>query len=443
MKDYILEDWLLEADTPAVGGQPDMSAGQAPATDAMMGPLSAPQINNQQTQGINPQTGDPQPDINVSNIDSVQGDEDISNDPVAPDMPEQPEEKDFETWRKEYFKNSIKGDAQELIDFLNEVRDLEGLFPIQRKFVEDNFNIQLLRQNSNIDKASKDIRKNIKAQLDKNNPVTSVINHIIAVLDTIPTLNNIFIKTKGYGNLKGDLHRKYIAALLGGVQVGSGNNSEDIIFNDKEYSILISTRFNSEWGDVMLGQWNMKEDDPERYLSNPELKRLRDGSPEEKDVLRRRIILESIAKHFENRSFIINVVDEDGTIHYLGWDIGGSLRAAYTDGKLIVKTTISDNSDAFISDEGEIVPYMDLDIRFGKETGEQNDDGTPEVEELSFLEKRNGMLFLNADVKTIKLAADSMQGMVFKQVPYNGNPSDLKVLSRCVYSVADLVLRQC
>jgi hypothetical protein len=36
-----------------------------------------------------------------------------------------------------------------------------------------------------------------------------------------------------------------------------------------------------------------------------------------------------------------------------------------------------------------------------------------------------------------------MQGLVFKQMPYNGNPSDLKVLSRCVFSAQDLIFRQC
>jgi hypothetical protein len=86
---------------------------------------------------------------------------------------------------------------------------------------------------------------------------------------------------------------------------------------------------------------------------------------------------------------------------------------------------------------------MDLDIYYGKETGEQNEDGTPEVEELQFIERKNGMLFLTAEMKTIKEAADSMQGIVFKQVPYNGNGSDLKVLSRCIYSAADLLLRNC
>jgi hypothetical protein len=82
--------------------------------------------------------------------------------------------------------------------------------------------------------ASKLIRKNIKEQLDKNNPATSVINHVANVLDTMPHLNNTFIKMMGYSGNKGELHRKFIAALTGSVQVSSSPDRENIIFNEKE-----------------------------------------------------------------------------------------------------------------------------------------------------------------------------------------------------------------
>ena len=441
MKRYVMEDWLdslKEAEISPTSSAPDgLGAGGPPSTDAYSGQLA--NVGQQSTDTTAQNKGD---DPNISN--QMDQPDDVSNDPHTPDMPEeQGDVKDFEKWRNEYLQESIKGDTHKLTDMLNAVRDKEGLQRVQRKFVEDNWNVQLVRQNANVEKASKEIRRNIKDQLDRNNPATSVVNHMTAVLEIDPNLNNIFIKLSGYGGLKGDLHRKYVAALMGGVQVGSGANTEDIIYNEKDYSILISTRFNSEWGDVMLGSWSMKEDDPDRYLSEPEKKRLDEGSPEEKDVLRRRIILESITHQFETRAFIINVVADDGTIYTLGWDIAGSLKAAYADGKMLVKTKVSDSSEAMITDEGQVVPYMDLDIYYTKETGEQNENGSPEVEELPFIEKRNGMLFLTAELKTIKEAATSMQGIVFKETPYNGNPSDLKVLTRCIYSAYDLLMRQC
>jgi hypothetical protein len=427
-----VDAWLAEQDIPAAGGQPDPAGMQAPAVDPNQG------------MGAEAPDGDP----NVANMDQQNQlgppSDDVEQDPVAPDMPDdEPDMDDFEVWKNSYLKESIKGDTNQLMDMLSQVRDKEDLQPYQRKFVEDNWNIQLIRQNANVEQASNEIRKNIKGQLDKNNPATSVVNHISAVLETIPTLNNIYIKLNGYAGLKGDLHRKLIAALIGGVQVGSGGNNEDVIFNERDYSIQISTRFNARWGDVMLGNWSLKEDDPERYLKEPELKRLRSGSPEERDVLRRRIVSESIAELFETRAFIINVVGENGTIYTMGWDLAGSLRSAYTDGKLVVKTRASDNSEAMIDDNGNIVPLLDLSILFVKETGGQNEDGLPETEEIEFMERRDGMLFLTADMHTINEASTVLQGAVFKETPYMGNPSDLKTLVRCVYSAHDLLMRQC
>jgi hypothetical protein len=141
---------------------------------------------------------------------------DISKDPQAPDMPDEKDPEDFERWKNNYLKESIKGDSQKLIDMINDVRDLD-LMEYPRKFVEDNLQIQFLRQNSNIEKASKEIRKLIREQLDQNNPSVSCVNHRFNVLQQDPTLSNVFIKLEALHGMKGDLHRKYVAALLGGV----------------------------------------------------------------------------------------------------------------------------------------------------------------------------------------------------------------------------------
>ena len=436
---YVFDDWLMEADTPAMGGQPDMAAGGSPG--------STPAGN----MGPPPQQG-MQPDPNVANQgqqDPAQGQNqqppDISQDPQGPDMPEQPDEGDFEQFKKMFFKESIKGDSQKLIDMLKQIRECDKhLLPYQRKFVEDNLNIQTLRLNANIDKASKEIRELVKKQLDRNNPAVSVANHMCEVLETVPLLNNIFIKLNGYEGMKGDLHRKFVAALLGAVQVGNGADKADIIFNAKEYAIMISTRFNAKWGRVFIGDWSLREDDPERYLKEPEIKRLGEGSPEEKDVLRRRVVAESIADKFNQRAYVVHTVDDDGTICVAGWDIATSLKNAYANGKLVVRTRHSDNSEAMITDEGEIVPFIDLNIYYVKETGQQDEDGMPETDEVEFMQRRDGMLFLTASKQTLKEAASAMgTGMVYKEIPYTGNPSDLKILQRCVYSTSDLLLKTC
>lgn len=439
MKDIIMEDWLVEFDIPAAAAQPDPPMGGGQFMDNPFG--GGP--SQDQAFGASPSA-----DPSITNMPPANNlgaeEEDVENDPKEPDMPEmQAKVEDFEIWKKNYFKESIKGDPNSLLEFMAAVREQDDLRPYQRKFVEDNWNIQLLRLNSNIEKASKEVRKLIKQQLDRNNPSTSVINHLVAALESAPQLNHIFIKMQGYGASKGELHRKYLASLLGAVQVSSSHETENIIFNESEYSIKIATRCNSDWGEVPIGGWHLREDDAERYLSEPEVKRLSDGSPEERDVLRRRVVMESIAKKFEQISFIVHVVQDDGMIHAMGWDLANSLRGAYVEGKLVVKTKNANNSEAMIDENGAIIPLMDMAIYYVRDSGGQDEDGQPDKENVEFMQYRNGMVWLTAGMQTIREAATTMQGIQFKEIPYQGNPSDLQNLRRCVYSTHDLLMRHC
>jgi hypothetical protein len=436
MANHALEEWLREASGDIPGGQqPPMAGG---------GNITGPDMPT-------PGTGAPT-DPNVANPAPPQTDPapvqqqndmpDVSNDPASPDMPEQISEQDFEQWKNSFFKETIKGDVNKLIDMIHQVRD-HDLDAYPRKFVEDNLQVCFLRQHSNIDKASKDIRRLVKDDLDQNNPSVSLVNHISNVLDSMPELNNIFIKLKGLLGMKGDLHRKFIASIIGGVQVGTGGNNEDIIYNERDYSIRLSTRYNDKWGKVDIGKWSLREDDPERYLTEPEQRRLEEGSPEEKDVLRRRVVMESISEVFKKRGFLINAVGQDGTVYTLGWDIATSLRGAYTDGKLVVRTIESDNSEAMIDDQGAIIPYVDIKIKYVKDSGGVDEDGKPAKEEVDFMERIDGMLFLTAQFNIIREASTSFPGIVLKETPYNGNPSDLQVIQRCVPSSAEILMRQC
>lgn len=440
MSKHALEEWLAEASGDVPGGQAPMGQPDAPpmggpppgdpnAANPPAPKMAPPGATNQQNS----------PDAEKKSAEMP----DVSKDPQAPDMPEKASEQDFETWKNEFFKESVKGDVGKLIEMIQTIRDAD-LEAYPRKFVEDNLQICFLRQNANIEKAAKAIRNNIKQNLDQNNPSVSLVNHLLSALQATPELNNVFIKLKGLLGMKGDLHRKYMASLLGAVQVGTGGNNEDIIYNERDYSIRISTRFNDKWGRVDIGKWSLKEDDPERYLTEPEQKRMEEGSPEEKDVLRRRVVMESIAEGFKKRSFMVHVVGQDGTIATLGWDLSGSLKSAYTSGKLVVKTIQSDNSEAMIDDDGEIIPYMDIKIKYVKDAeGGVDEDGKPAKEEHDFMERIDGMLFLTAQYKILKEAASSFSGVVLKETPYTGNPSDLKTIMRCVPSAPELLMRNC
>jgi len=430
-----LEDWLI-GEQGAYGTGTDTMTGMAGAV-----PQSDPNM------GLVSPAASPQGDPNIANMpvgDMGEPEQDVTDDPQVPDMPEDMgEEVDFEKWKKDFIVATTKGDVEELKQMLLDVRERD-LDPYQRKFVEDNYQIILLRENANIDEASKDIRRLLKEEVDHNNPGTSLANHITAVLEKYPLLDNIFIKLGGLYSMKADQHRKFIGALTGSVQVGSGGNNEDLVFNEKDYSIRISTRMNARWGDVYLGDWSLRADDPDRYLKQPELKRLENGSPEEKEALKHRVIIESIAEMFKTRAFYINVVDTDGTIYTLGWDVATSLTAGFTDGKLVVKTAETEDSEAMIDDDGSIIPFTDIRIVFMQETGQMDEEGNPDTREAEFMvRKAGGRLILNAELDIVREASTSFQGMGFKETPWQGNPTDLKALARCVPSSSELILRQC
>ena len=430
MSNHALEEWLVE-DAGDVGGGPPMMGGGNLGADPGAGAPSDPNVASPA-----PPESDPEPQQQQNSIP------DITSDPAAPDMPEEMDEQDFEQWKDAYFKETVKGDVNKLVDMIHQVRDLD-LDAYPRKFVEDNLQVCFLRQNANVDKASKEIRKLVKDDLDQNNPSVSLVNHIISTMEAMPELNNVFIKLKGLLGMKGDLHRKFITGIIGGVQVGTGGNNEDVVYNEKDYSIRLSTRYNDKWGKVDIGKWSLREDDPERYLTEPEQRRLEEGSPEEKDVLRRRVVMESIAETFKKRGFLINVVGQDGTIYTLGWDLAGSLKGAYTDGKLVVRTIQSDNSEAMIDDQGAIIPYVDIKIKYVKEAGGVDEQGKPAKEEHDFMERIDGMLFLTSQFNILREAASSFPGIVLKETPYTGNPSDLRVLQRCVPNAPEILMRQC
>lgn len=417
--------WLNEQDALGGPAQPDNAAGGPPASQP--GTPGDPMGQNPTAMRMDQQPDEP---------------EDISKDPSFPDMPEEEGEDDFEIWKIKFVKDSIKGDPNNLIQKILSVRNRE-LSAIQRKFVEDNIDICFLRQTANILQTSNEIRKLIKKDFDRTNPATTLIKHVTDTLEKSPLLNEIYIKLMGLGGAKSDQHRKFVASLLGAVQVGSGGQNEDLIFEEVDYSIRISTRYNARWGDVNIGRWFLREDDPERYLKPAEQDRLEGGSPEEKDVLRRRVIIESIAETFRERAFVINVVGMDGTVYHLGWDLGNSLKSAYLDGKLVVRTGDNDTKEAFIDEEGSIITVPNMSIYYVKEGNGVNQNGRPDIEEIEFLAHRDGTLYLTAQLDLVKEAAVSLQGISYRETLWQGNPSDILKIMRCVPSSPEMLLRQC
>lgn len=434
--DYYNFSFWLEADQPGAAPMPGDPAGGMPPAEGPPAEAGPPL----QGAGQNSPPG-PNPD------QGGQGGEDVTQEPAAP-MGMDDEEggnQDYEQWKKTFFKLAIKGDPVEMMNALEPIREQQGLTAPQRKFVEDNWNILVLRQNANIDKASKEVRKLIKQNLDRNNPAVSVMQHMTNVLEEsdTPQLRDVYVKLSGLYGLKSDLHRKYMAAMTGSIQVGGGGSGEDLAYSEKDYSIRFSTRFGTQFGEISVGKWSLQQDDPERYLQEAELERLSDGSPEEKQVLRRRVVIESIAERFKNRAFLLHVVAPDeGAVYCIGWDMSDSLLAGYKEGKIIVRSRDASDSEAMIDDEGAIVPLLDLSILYLKETGESDENGKPKTKEVPFMERRDGMLYLNAQLETVRDVSTGMQGIFFKELPFNGNPSDIKGIMRAVPNLEEILMRR-
>jgi hypothetical protein len=143
------------------------------------------------------------------------------------------------------------------------------------------------------------------------------------------------------------------------------------------------------------------------------------------------------------RAFLINVVGMDGTVAHMGWDLGNSLRSAYLDGKLVVRTEDNDNKESFIDEEGSIISVPNMAIYYVKEGDQIGPKGKAEIEEIEFISYRDGMLYLSAQLDLVKEAAQTLQGILYRETLWQGNPTDIKKILRCVPSSPEMLLRQC
>ena len=96
-----------------------------------------------------------------------------------------------------------------------------------------------------------------------------------------------------------------------------------------------------------------------------------------------------------------------------------------------------------IDDDGKILPAVDMKVVYLKNTGSLDKDGKPVIEENDFMERIDGILYLTASQQILKEASSSFTGLLWQEIPYNGNPSDLRVLMRCVPSASECLLRVC
>jgi hypothetical protein len=108
-----------------------------------------------------------------------------------------------------------------------------------------------------------------------------------------------------------------------------------------------------------------------------------------------------------------------------------------------MRTKTNDAMEAFIDESGAIVPVPNMSIYYLHETEQFSSSIKPEIEEIEFIRVEDNTLFLAAQLDTIKEASTILQGMLFKESPWQGNPTDLMRVSRCVPSLQEILARQC
>ena len=125
-----LKHWLEQGFAMQTEDQDDNPSFGPPTTDPGVG-IGA-EIGNAAPQN--------QADTSITN--QPPGDEDVTQDPESPDMPDgiSDESQDFDTWQREFFELSIKGDTNDMLDAISQVRD-RNLTAANRRFVEDNLDV--------------------------------------------------------------------------------------------------------------------------------------------------------------------------------------------------------------------------------------------------------------------------------------------------------------
>ena len=69
--------------------------------------------------------------------------------------------------------------------------------------------------------------------------------------------------------------------------------------------------------------------------------------------------------------------------------------------------------------------------------------GDVEIEEIEFISYRDGVLYLVANLNLLKQSASTLQGITYRETLWQGNPTDVLKIMRCVPTSSETLLRQC
>jgi hypothetical protein len=269
-------------------------------------------------------------------------------------------------------------------------------------------------------------------------------------IEQYPSVVNTFLKMPNFYSMKADLFRKTIAAITNAVQIGTGGTIEDLFIPIAKdgIGIKLCTRIYTGFGNIQIGKWTLEFNDPEKYLSEPELLKLNDsGSPEEKEVLRKRVIIESISESYKDRIFIVFVVNpQTGERHEVGFNFSELVKTGWKEGVISIdfKANVG-KGEAGIEIDGNLIDLQEIQISFISENADQLDDqGLPVKDRIELMKVQNGLLYLTIDEEHWKDFTDKVQeGIFYMSKAFDAGDEELKKTQRCIPDIKEILLRQC
>ena len=377
--------------------------------------------------------------------------EEPTEEPLEPEA--EPEEEpavgadtaiEFDLEKEEFKKLIADGKDEEAMDKLMGLRGQENIKPLDRKFIEDNLAVLSLAEDTNLAEVREAIKK--LANKDEGTMVSSLLDEEINKSDT---LKQVLIKMSNFGASKADMFRKVFACCVSGVQIGFGGTSPDIEKPKKvkkgeepatEEPETYSTRCYSKFGTIEVGDWMPKPDDPEKFLTEEELARFRgEGSPNEQEALRQRIIIDSMIERFSGRDFVVLVSNyETGKCTLIQLNFVTFVKEGYTTGKIVPKISTDATTTASISTNGEWIPLSDIDLVYLKE------DIEGKIDELPFVKCTDSKIYLViSEYDFVSLSTDVSSGVFFQEYTYEADVESLRTIQRCVPDIKEMLLRKC
>jgi hypothetical protein len=203
-----------------------------------------------------------------------------------------------------------------------------------RTFVEMNLSaISLLEETVVVD-AQKKIRRGKNADSSPHDVFESMEEELSGVKELSEAVQRI----SALGASRGSAWRQLVAALCGGAIVPGPTGGEvHVPVGGKKQKAVVVMRPQAYlgWGAVDLGGVTMTSESPDEYLGGEERVKLSNGSPEERRVLRGRMVIEAIADQLGGGTFTILVVSQAGSWTTAYFD-GDLFREAYESGTITV-----------------------------------------------------------------------------------------------------------